>query len=353
MRTPRGFANVIALGSVITLATTIGLATAFAWDAAQNAAPAGVDVVLLRNGDRLSGSIVKMDGEKLFITTPYAKEVPVDWKEVTSIESAGPHWVRLTTDEFVKGRLTPSPEGVGIVTEDLQSPQPVPFDRIATIGISPGAKYSGSIGALVTGSTGNTETFILGAAGGVQRDTDIDRMRLGFRTEYEERDDELSVQRARGYTDYDYYLGEKWYLTGLVRLEHDKVEDLRLRTTVGGGPGYRFFDRKDLKLRVYAGLAYVNEDFDESSDRDYLSALAGDEFRWKITESLSVYQLAEVYPSLDDVSDTLFHVEAGVRQSLVNGMFVDLGIVDDYDTEPAEGKKKNDFRYIGQIGYEF
>jgi putative salt-induced outer membrane protein YdiY len=205
----------------------------------------------------------------------------------------------------------------------------------------------------VSGSTGNTETLVVGGAGAVQRDTDADRMRLGVRTEYEERDNELSVQRTRGFADYDYYLGKKWYLTGLVRLEHDKFQDLSLRTTVGGGPGYRFFDRDDLKLRVYAGLAYVNENFNEDPDRDFLSALAGDEFRWKITESLSIYQLAEVYPSLDDVTDTLIHVEAGERQTLIKGMFVDFGVVNEYDTEPAEGKKKNDFRYLGQIGYEF
>jgi putative salt-induced outer membrane protein YdiY len=334
----------------LALALTLALVTAAV--AGEAALPAG-DVVHLRNGDRLSGTIAKMDGETLFITTPYAKEVAVDWKEVVGLESAETHWVRLATDEFVKGRFVSAPEGVSIESEDLQSPQPVALDRIATIGIPPGPKYSGSIGALASGSTGNTENLILGAAGGIQRDTDDDRMRLGFRSEYEEQDNELTEQRTRGYADYDYYLGEKWYLTGLVRLEHDKFEDLSLRTIVGGGPGYRFFDRKDLKLRAYAGLAYVNENFDEGPDRDFLSALVGDDFLWKVTDSFSVYQRTEIYPSLDDVSDALFHTEAGVRQTLVKGIFVDFGVVDDYDTEPAEGKKKNDFRYLGQVGYEF
>ncbi len=31
----------------------------------------------------------------------------------------------------------------------------------------------------------------------------------------------------------------------------------------------------------------------------------------------------------------------------------DFGIVNDYDTEPAEDRKKNDFHYLGQIGYGF
>jgi putative salt-induced outer membrane protein YdiY len=344
MKTAGSLALALALALPLALVTT-----AFAAEAVP---PAG-DVVHLRNGDRLSGTIVKMDGETLFITTPYAKEVAVDWKEVVRLETAGPHWVRLATDEFVKGRFVSAPDGVTIESEDLQSPEPVALDRIATIGIPPGAKYTGSIGALASGSTGNTETLVLGAAGGIQRDTDDDRARLGFRSEYEEQDNELTEQRTRGYADYDYYLGKKWYLTSLVRLEHDKFEDLSLRTIVGGGPGYRFFDRKDLKLRAYAGLAYVNENFNEADDRDFLSALVGDDFLWKITDSLSVYQLAEIYPSLDDVSDTLFHAEAGVRQTLGKGIFVDFGVVNDYDTKPAEGKEKNDFRYVGQVGYGF
>jgi hypothetical protein len=42
-----------------------------------------------------------------------------------------------------------------------------------------------------------------------------------------------------------------------------------------------------------------------------------------------------------------------VRQTLIKGLFVEAGIVNDYDTEPAEDREKNDFRYIGQLGYEF
>jgi hypothetical protein len=53
------------------------------------------DVVTLRNGDRLSGSIDEMNDEKLVITTPYAQKIPVDRREVVGIESASPQWVRL------------------------------------------------------------------------------------------------------------------------------------------------------------------------------------------------------------------------------------------------------------------
>jgi hypothetical protein len=68
---------------------------------------------------------------------------------------------------------------------------------------------------------------------------------------------------------------------------------------------------------------------------------------------LTVYQLLDVYPNLEDTGDVLFHGAAGVRQALIAGLFADLGLEDDYDTRPANGREKNDFRYRAQLGYGF
>jgi putative salt-induced outer membrane protein YdiY len=234
----------------------------------------------------------------------------------------------------------------------------VPLDEIATIGIAPGAQYHGNLGGFVSGTSGNSKTLVVGASGEVRRETGYDRIVLGFRSEYEDNenpdgDSRLNVQRTRGYGNYDYYLGPNWYLTGLGRLEHDRFQDLVLRTTAGGGPGYRFYDRDDLKLRLYGGLAYVYEDFRKAEDRDFLTGLLGNEFRWKVTPSLSVFEYAEIYPRVDDASDTLFHVETGVRQGLTDHLFLEVAIVDDYDTAPAPHREKNDLRYLGQVGLQF
>ena len=79
--------------------------------------------------------------------------------------------------------------------------------------------------------------------------------------------------------------------------------------------GYRFIDTKTMLVKVRAGLAYVNENFSEQSDKDYITAVFGDEFRWQMSDDRSVYQLLDVYPSL------------------------------------ADGSKKNDFKYLVQLGY--
>ena len=49
--------------------------------------PLLADTVWLKNGDRLSGKIKVFDGGKLLIQTEYAGNVPIDWKQVKTLES--------------------------------------------------------------------------------------------------------------------------------------------------------------------------------------------------------------------------------------------------------------------------
>lgn len=49
--------------------------------------PLLADTVWLKNGDKLSGKITLFDGGKLLIQTAYAGAVPIDWKQVKTLES--------------------------------------------------------------------------------------------------------------------------------------------------------------------------------------------------------------------------------------------------------------------------
>src|SRR6516164_1762408 len=43
--------------------------------------------VMLKNGDRLTGTVISMDGKKLIIKTTYAGDVSIDWNEVNRFSS--------------------------------------------------------------------------------------------------------------------------------------------------------------------------------------------------------------------------------------------------------------------------
>ena len=311
------------------------------------------DVVVLQNGDRLSGEIDKFDGDKVTITTAYADKVAVDWKQVGSITTDEPVWVKLKTGEYVSARFAPRADGIYLEAESLESSRPVHLDEVAAIGLKPGGRWSGNVALMVNGSQGNSETLSLGAQVEGIRESDNDRLRIGGRLDRAENDDEEIAKSTRGWLNYDYYLGKHWYMAGFLTLEYDRFKDLDLRTVVGAGPGYRFIDTKTMLLQADVGLAYVNENFRSGqTDRDYISGQIGEEFRWQITPSQSFFQLVDVYPSLERGEDLLVHAEVGFKHAIAKGgLYVEVALIDDYDNLPAEGRKKNDLKYLVSLGY--
>jgi hypothetical protein len=59
------------------------------------AASALADQVTLKNGDRLSGTIVKTDDDKLELKSEFAGDVKLPWSAVVAIVSAGPLHIAL------------------------------------------------------------------------------------------------------------------------------------------------------------------------------------------------------------------------------------------------------------------
>ena len=102
--------------------------------AAFAAAPVCADTVTLGNGDRLSGTVVKMEAGTLWLETAYAGTLKLPWPQVYRLETDGP--VRLKLDDRAEFdvRLQPGaarqvrvrPGGVG-------EPAPLPLDRIVAI----------------------------------------------------------------------------------------------------------------------------------------------------------------------------------------------------------------------------
>jgi hypothetical protein len=80
------------------------------------AIPALADQVVLKNGDRLTGSITKSDGKVLVIKTDYAGDVTVKFDAIQSITSAGDLNVSLG-GKTVVGPVTTSGDDVVVATK--------------------------------------------------------------------------------------------------------------------------------------------------------------------------------------------------------------------------------------------
>lgn len=80
------------------------------------AIPALADQIVLKNGDRITGSITKSDGKQLVIKTDYAGDVTVKFDAIQSLTSTGD--LNVTTGgKTVVGPVTTSGGDVVVATK--------------------------------------------------------------------------------------------------------------------------------------------------------------------------------------------------------------------------------------------
>lgn len=77
------------------------------------------DQVTMKNGDRLSGSIVRSDTKELLFKAEFAGEVKIPWDAVTAISSTDQLNVGLKDGQVVVGTVITTPEGgIQVTTRD-------------------------------------------------------------------------------------------------------------------------------------------------------------------------------------------------------------------------------------------
>lgn len=64
---------------------------------------ADADVVVMKKGDRVTGTIVKMEKQSLEIDPDYSGVISIDWKDVHSVTTVRPMSIKLHGNEGMLG----------------------------------------------------------------------------------------------------------------------------------------------------------------------------------------------------------------------------------------------------------
>ena len=319
---------------------------------------AQADEVLLKNGDRITGKVVRLENNKLIFTTPYAGDVSINWEHVTNIQTDDPVKVILTKDTVVQGKLLSGETGwVTVKSDEIKDAFPVELTQFKVINPkppSPALKTTARVNVGVNVTSGNTETeSIYGDAELIAR-TEKNRYSLGAVYKRKKDNDVTTADSLLGYMKYDYFIQKQLYFYANAGGEKDKFKDLNLRTSLGLGAGYQFFETEITNLSFEAGVSYVNEDFIVSEDNDYAAG------RWEFNfdhyffnKALQFFHKHTGLQSLEKSDDLVIYSQTGFRVPFYKNLNITAQVNYDYDKSPAAGKEKDDQTYILSIGYEW
>ena len=265
-----------------------------------NAGPALGDEIILENGDRLTGTVVKVEGGKLTLKTEYSGAVEIPVEKIKRLTTDNPAEVHLSGGEVLKGKLKVDEAGkVAVEPSPDREATTVDWKKVDSINPPPPPKWKGNINIGAAQQTGNTERKSASIGAEASRKTDQDRFSLRFLFNYAEDKSDISARNTYGALKYDYFFTKKFYGYLGVELLNDKFQDLDLRAIAGPGFGYQIWDDPVKSFRVEAGISYVWEEHIVTANHNYSVARLGADFRYQIFKFLTFTDNFLIYPNLE------------------------------------------------------
>ncbi len=312
------------------------------------------DEVVLKNGDRISGTIQKLVDGVLTISTKYSKEIKIDFSEIKRFKSDSLVKLGLKNGWVVKGKVQPAPDGMLAIRSGKGKKEAmVNWEELESINEpeKEERKWTGNVNFGATHQSGNVErvTGSFGTEGAL--DLEKDKFAAKFLTLYAEDDGNVTTRNTSGNVGFKHFFGSKIYGTLNFDGYKDRFRNLNLRYSIGPGVGYQIWDETKKKLSFEAGITYFSDDLKTGDDKQYATARAASDFGYQITKFTRITNQFVIFPNLDSVGDYILRNEFGLKNNMGESWGLKLSHIFDYNNNPATGIKKGDSYTI--IGFQY
>lgn len=333
------------------------------------------DEVLLKNGDKISGTVISKSGESLEMKTDYADKVVIKWTAVQTLNSSKPMTIILKDKQELTGIADTAADGtMTLKSNGVYNTQPIPLANITEINKQ---FFSGSANAGGGLSDGNTNRQAYHGDANIALRGRDDKVAFGGLYNYSDNtatDATKSTLNARNFQvfgTYSHFFNNQWYGYAHGLFTNDRLQDIQLRSAFGAGAGYEFFSSKDLNLSFEAGPDYVSTNFYDTTlycgaklannpkACDPLTDKSGIAGRWFINyDQFILNRAVQIFHNHEGVfgiqnSDLFIRSRTGFHVPIWNGIqFTNEVQVDYYNGyETVANKKAIDTRYLFSIGY--
>lgn len=339
--------NIIAL----ILIGLLGCGVAFARDK--------TDVLILDNGDRITGEIKKLQHGRLQISTDRMGLIDVEWEGVVAVESNYEFQFDRANGQRLSGRIAKGSEAGYLVVEGDGESVSILRDLIIRI-----SQLEESFRDALSGSMTFGYSFT--------KASDVAQLNLGFRVRHRNlirsfalegstiiTDDEATetTQRSDLRLSRTRFRSNRWFNAYLIGFESNDELGLNLRSSFNASIGRFLRQSNTSELAVLGGLVASNESLaNDVSSQDNLEGVLGLEYsRYSFSEpNVDMSFKMAVYPSLTDSGRIRGQLDAGIRRELISDLFWDLTFYETYDNKPPSGSESTtDYGVVTSVGWSF
>jgi putative salt-induced outer membrane protein YdiY len=318
------------------------------------------DELLMKDGSRLLGTVVKEDGGVVEFKTSYAGVIKVKWQEISEVITDEPITVLMNDHETIDTKHVKNTEaGLVLAKESDGTAETVSESDVAYVNPEPwrlgkGMKWSGNINVDLNYERGNSDKDEYNGDWKTTFRWRNDRLKFYGDYEREKSNDVLTDDNWRINGRYDHFVTEKFFYGANLGMEHDRPADLQRRTIVGPLVGYEFYESTAMNLDVAGGPMYVNEEFYAADNRDYLAlGWAVDFDRFLIPDRMQFYHRHRGLLEPGDTDNLVWDAWTGFRFPIYAGIVATTEVLLEYDGGAPDGVDDTDTTYNLKLGYQW
>ncbi|HKO97569.1 MAG TPA: DUF481 domain-containing protein [Pyrinomonadaceae bacterium] len=321
------------------------------------------DVVILKNGDRLTGEIKGLQrGELRFKASYMAEAVRIDWARVDRLESKSTFLVYLTNGtlftDSVQLVTAAAPEtdnfAIGVNQKAVRVKQ-MDVLRITPVEARFWRQLEGSLDLGLGFTSGNDQYQAdFRAAATYRKGTHSVTASLDSAFSGQSRAE--SSARREFVLDYRKQLSPKWYAGGIFSLLSSDQQSLDRRTTVGGILGRNVRQTERTRFSVFGGLAGTREKYSlavEAPRGTNADAIAGMDFVAFRFTTTDITSRLSVFPSLTTPGRMRMRFTSDMRIKIAADLYWGFHVYENFDSKPPVRADKNDLGISTSVGWKF
>ena len=347
------------------------------------------DVLVFKNGDKLTGHFERSDGANAVFKSDMAGELTIAWDKIAELQTSGNYAVLKKGAPLKAKQLGAVPEGTLTMKDQTitlasgsAAPTTISTKDAAYIvdedafhkarsGGSFWQEWNGTVtaGATIVRATQDAQTLagalnLARSAPGVPWLAPHNRTLVDFLGSYGKQsqpgtpDIKTAIYHADG--EQDFYLSPRLYALANAAFDHNFSQGLDLQQIYGGGLGYTVVKTPAQELDVKAQAQFETQAFGivpGTTDTTTMAStkLFGATFaenymrKWK---AVTVSQQLELIPAFNITQDYSGIASLGAAVPLYKRLSINMNATDNYLNDAAPGARKNSFQFVTGISYK-
>jgi len=342
------------------------------------ASTAMADTLLLKNGDRITGTVESADAKQITFKSDYAAELKVNWSDVKEVTTEHAMFVLTTHQMKLNGTLTsedsnltvhtPNAGAVTVPVTDvtvIRSPQ-AQADYEKSLHPGPLSAWSGGGNVGFALARGNSDTTNLALGFNANRKTNSDQIKAYVSSVYSTAGaiagGTVTANEILGGIRYDRDLNPRLFAFVGADFLHDALQSLDLQQIYSAGLGWHVVKRPGTTFDVLGGANYTRDSYSGATatsasttvNQSFPALTLGEDFTKKVGSASAFTEDFMFYPDLNNLSEYRFSADAGWSTQIKKWLGWQVTFADRYiSNPPILGTKSNDTLFSMGLKFSF